>query len=1737
MSLNIFNNDNKNNKLYSNVVKSISGDDLIIKSYNNSKIKFVEGDNIYSLNNFTNYSNIDVSDISINTLNISNDLIYKGENIILTDQLKNTNSFFINEVSNNVPNYIDLVNELFGTILRFIDLSINLNNNYYNISNAEIPILSLVEKNNIQTNNLLPNNTNIMYFENNDVKILHYNGYKYYDYIFASENISLPLTVLEPSLVLLGNSNITSFYSRTYSDPGITILNNTDNIIPTVTNNVDISNIGTYTITWDISYIYNGISTTKSIQRTVNIIYPPYPVITLNGSYTVDIEPYTPYIDASATAIDICDGAIQPTMTGTVDVSTVGTYVITWTATNSNNFSTSVNRYVNVLDSLPFQSILPDISLVGDTSINHLVNTPYTDLGATAVDSQDVSLTPVMTGIVDVSQVGLYMITWTATDSSNNSKSVYRYVDVKLDIGLPVIILNGSYTVDISQYTIYQDAGATAIDICDGAITPTMSGTVDISTVGTYVITWTAIDNHNNISRVNRYVNVKSGVSAPTMDWIWPSENSIVSTLYDYHPRIGNGLTIVNGWTNDFILSLAGYSWDSNEKFHTRNEYGVNGTDYIDFIFTFADANTWCSGYRQYGHIRYPTSTFTKDIEIYIGNANASSSRPPSSEWTLVTTGSHSNWHNNGTNTFTDSGTTTEWNPTAPSKYLLVRTLTNHGDTNNGGRISVRYLQLKAAVGSGSGSVLFQNTLPDISLVGDTSINHLVNTPYTDLGATAVSSQGETLIPVTSNFVDVTQLGLYMITWTATDSSGNSKSVYRYVDVKLDAVPPVIILTGSYTVDISQNSSYQDAGATAIDICDGAIEPTMSGTVDISTVGTYVITWTAIDSNNNISRVNRYVNVKSGVSAPIPLSISTLTPSDAGTGWALVRRVKSGVYWHPTNDNLIGSSVYGTPSTDQADSTWSIKYDDISFNEFLFTTGDMTYWMIMSKFQAIGEYYENTFRIITKSHTNSSSYEARMYNRLSNSEDPWLSYGHHPEGILYGESSTMYHTHLINNNNGANVYIRNTSNTSNTTGTSILPDISLVGDISINHLVNTPYTDLGATAVSSQGETLTPVKTGTVHVGQVGLYMITWTATDSSGNSKSVYRYVDVKLDFIPPVITISGSDIVYILTGSTYIDAGATALDNSDGNITSQIQTTNTVNTAVDGSYSVTYRVSDNNNNTTTAVRTVIVRYLWQDVDSLLVGPFTTATQITIPKILPKGTSAYTIHFTFNSSGSARSMLFVGWYSAVADKQLVTIMSYTSPHRLAINHYSVNRFNSYDYSVIFDGNDHTVTITKDNGSPSTATLYVDGLQRDTVSVTGPIYMTDTTTLYIGDGTGIDTTLNLQSGESIKNVAIRDSVHIPPIMNILGNNPATIARGTTYIDAGATALDYNNNNSSLDISTVNLVNPNIDGSYSVTYTAIDASGIESIAIRKVIVILGQPTINLVGGDLILNKGFSYASKDPGYTAKDYLDNNLTAELNYGGLNNMSVGQNYVVTYTVTDPLLNTTASTTRNVSIIHVNPTITVNGGNVSITGGTTYIDDGATAIDYYDDGVTVSTENPVNTNLPGQYTVIYTATDDGQNTSTDTRSVTVNSPTSVISNTPESGRTYSTIFNHWSGYSTLDNQSYHVASWNPASSEWTAGGSWMQVNLGYNRTVTGVVTQGRGKGPEEWVTSYSVKYNDGNSWLDINSGQSFTANYDMHTKVYNNFTAVYTQSVRIYPQTWYGGYGPYMRGDVMVWP
>jgi hypothetical protein len=64
------------------------------------------------------------------------------------------------------------------------------------------------------------------------------------------------------------------------------------------------------------------------------------------------------------------------------------------------------------------------------------------------------------------------------------------------------------------------------------------------------------------------------------------------------------------------------------------------------------------------------------------------------------------------------------------------------------------------------------------------------------------------------------------------------------------------------------------------------------------------------------------------------------------------------------------------------------------------------------------------------------------------------------------------------------------------------------------------------------------------------------------------------------PVITLLGNKIVDAGFGYPYNDAGATAADKEDGDITAKIITTNDVNTSIIGTYYVYYNVTDKDGN-----------------------------------------------------------------------------------------------------------------------------------------------------------------------------------------------------------------------------------------------------------------------------------------------------------------------------------------------------------------------------------------------------------------------------------------------------------------------------------------------------------------------------------------------------------------------------
>lgn len=81
--------------------------------------------------------------------------------------------------------------------------------------------------------------------------------------------------------------------------------------------------------------------------------------------------------------------------------------------------------------------------------------------------------------------------------------------------------------------------------------------------------------------------------------------------------------------------------------------------------------------------------------------------------------------------------------------------------------------------------------------------------------------------------------------------------------------------------------------------------------------------------------------------------------------------------------------------------------------------------------------------------------------------------------------------------------------------------------------------------------------------------------------------------DSVSPVVTITNNTAEYnvVECTATYSDQGATATDAIDGTLTSDIDTTNTVNSAAPGSYSVVYGVQDLSTNAAEETRTVTVQ------------------------------------------------------------------------------------------------------------------------------------------------------------------------------------------------------------------------------------------------------------------------------------------------------------------------------------------------------------------------------------------------------------------------------------------------------------------------------------------------------------------------------------------------------------------
>jgi surface protein len=400
-------------------------------------------------------------------------------------------------------------------------------------------------------------------------------GNKAYDVTRTVNVIDTP-----PTITITGDSIVNLNLGDTYTDQGATATDMLDGTVKvtTYTGDVDTSKIGTYKVKYTAT---NSVELTTTVHRKVVVADKHIPVITLKGGgdlalgeSPVQINVNSAYTDPGAKAHDYVDGDITSHIVtdpsgGNIDTSTTGIHKITFNVTDSNHLAAKeVTRTVNVVDTGP------TIKLQGSSQVSVDMGVTYDDPdpAVIATDPGGATITITTDGLpVDTSVVGTHTISYTATNTSNLSATVYRKVTVTDPYFLD-IKLNGSTPVNIEQHSKYLDAGVKATE--NGTTIPEsdiqkIGLPIDTSVVGTHTVTYKVTDAHGNTSKAQRTVNVKDDPPVITLNGISPYEK----TVQQGQPYHDNDATEGEG-------AIAGDSIDGDLTHYIKKNIGP--PDYLD---------------------------------------------------------------------------------------------------------------------------------------------------------------------------------------------------------------------------------------------------------------------------------------------------------------------------------------------------------------------------------------------------------------------------------------------------------------------------------------------------------------------------------------------------------------------------------------------------------------------------------------------------------------------------------------------------------------------------------------------------------------------------------------------------------------------------------------------------------------------------------------------------------------------------------------------------------------------------------------------------------------------------------------------------------------------------------------------------------------------------------------------------------------------------------------------------
>jgi hypothetical protein len=631
--------------------------------------------------------------------------------------------------------------------------------------------------------------------------------------------------------------------------------------------------LGTTSVTW---IVQDGTGTTASAAQNVTVSDttaptinrpPDMQVVSTGGLTMVDI--------GTATATDLVDMSPAVDNDMPADGFPMGMTPVTWTATDASSNTATAMQMVNVA---PPSSGPLAISAPGNVAQEATAPLSMVMLGNAIITGGDAPIMINNDAPAGGYPVGTTTITWTATDAAMASATATQQVTI-VDTTAPQLAVPTNVTTSQGPElgdTIVMLGTASASDIADPSPTISNDAPANGFPVGTTTVVWTAQDASGNTTTANQTVTVDAYVVEQCSALLSDFQNSIYPVMDRPDPLRCSGChtgPTTEQTANGFAFSNVPPTMADLDTFIRVARIQSGGESLITVKARGGDnhggGNRFPDGLDDPDY--FALSDFATRAEYCVTQltitAPASVSAEASGPLTTVDTGQATAVGGDGTYTFGDD--------VPAGGFGLGTTVVTWTVTDGAG----------ASDSATQDVIIFDTTAPTVTAPPAIQADSTGGLTMVDIGTATVtdlvdSSPSLSSDAPTGGFPD----GTTVVTWTASDASGNVASATQTVTVAPSA-PGALAVTAPSNITQEATASLSTVSL-GVAMASGGVAPTTitNNAPSGFPVGATTVTWTATDSTNATATASQLVTITDTTAPQLVAPGDVMADQGAGLG-------------------------------------------------------------------------------------------------------------------------------------------------------------------------------------------------------------------------------------------------------------------------------------------------------------------------------------------------------------------------------------------------------------------------------------------------------------------------------------------------------------------------------------------------------------------------------------------------------------------------------------------------------------------------------------------------------------------------------------------------------------------------------------------------------------------------------------------------------------------------------------